>query len=64
MTYLVHDLKNGAFDYYGSISLRDSTLADNHVITNSVYSKTFDDLPGGGKVIINLSTDVPSKQWY
>ena len=52
------------FDYYGSISLRDSTLADNHVITNSVYSKTFDDLPGGGKVIINPSTDVPSKQWY
>ena len=52
------------YDYYGSISLRDSMLADNHVITNSVYSKTFDDLPGGGKVIINPSTDVPSKQWY
>ena len=52
------------YDYYGSISLRDSMLADNHVITNSVYSKTFDDLPGGGKVIINPATDVPSNQWY
>lgn len=51
-------------DYYGSISLRDSMLEDNHVITNSVYSKTFDDLPSGGKVIINPSTDVPSNQWY
>ena len=52
------------YDYYGSISLRNSMLADNHVITNSVYSKTFDDLPGGGKVIINPATDVPSNQWY
>ena len=52
------------YDYSGSISLRDSMLADNHVITNSVYSKTFDALPGGGKVIINPSTDVPSNQWY
>ena len=51
-------------DYYGSISLRDSMLADNHVITNFVYSKTFDNLPSGGKVIINPSTDVPSNQWY
>ena len=51
-------------DYYGSISLRNSMLADNHVITNSVYSKTFDNLPSGGKVIINPSTDVPSNHWY
>ena len=52
------------YDYYGSISLRDSKLADNHIITDYVYSKTFDELPGGGKVIINPATDVPSKQWY
>ena len=51
-------------DYYGSISLRNSMLADNHVITNFVYSKTFDNLPSGGKVIINPATDVPSNQWY
>lgn len=51
-------------DYYGSISLKLSGLADNHIITDYVYSKTFDDLPSGGKVIINPSTDVPSNQWY
>lgn len=51
-------------DYYGGISLRLSGLTDNHDITNYVYSKTFDDLPNGGKVLINPSTDVPSNQWY
>ena len=51
-------------DYYGSISLKNSGLTDNHVLTNYVFSKTFDELPGGGKVLINPSTDVPSNQWY
>lgn len=51
-------------DYYGGISLRLSGLTDNHKITNYVFSKTFDDLPNGGKVLINPSTDVPSNQWY
>ena len=51
-------------DYYGSISLKLSGLTDNHDLTNYVFSKTFDDLPNGGKVLINPSTDVPSNQWY
>ena len=53
-----------ARDYYGSISLKLSGLTDNHDLTNYVFSKTFDDLPNGGKVLINPSTDVPSNQWY
>ena len=51
-------------DYYGSISLKLSNLSDNHTLTNYVFDKTFDDLPGGGKVILNPSTDVPSSNWY
>ena len=51
-------------DYYGSISLSLSKLPDNHTVTNYVFSKTFDNLPGGGKVILNPSTDVPSNHWY
>ena len=50
--------------YYGSIAINRSDLPDKHDITNYVFSKTFDDLPGGVKVIINPSTDVPSNQWY
>jgi len=50
--------------YYGSISLQLSGLTDNHDITNYVFRKTFDDLPNGGKVLINPTTDVPSNQWY
>lgn len=50
-------------DYLGSINLQYTGLADNHVITNYVYAKTFDEF-AGGKVIINPTTDVPSNQWY
>lgn len=57
-------MRGWGVDYLGSINLKDSGLADNHEITNYVYDKTFDDLPSGGKVIINPSTDVPSNQWY
>ena len=51
-------------DYYGDINLKDSNLADNHDITNYVFSKTFDEFRSGEKSIINPSTDVPSNQWY
>ena len=51
-------------DYYGDISLKKSRLADNHAITNYVFSKTFDEFGSGNKSIINPATDVPSNQWY
>ena len=51
-------------DYYGDINLKRSNLADNHAITNYVFSKTFDEFRSGEKSIINPTTDVPSNQWY
>ena len=51
-------------DYYGSISLKNSGLPDNHAITNYIYDKVFDELPNGGKVLMNPSSDVPSTNWY
>lgn len=51
-------------DYYGAINLKDSYLADNHAITDYVFSKTFDAFRSGEKSILNPSTDVPSNQWY
>ena len=51
-------------DYLGSINLSMSGLQDNHAITDYVFAKTFDELPGGGRVIINPTTDVPSNHWY
>ena len=56
-------MRDWGVDYLGSINLQDTGLADNHVITNYVYTKTFDEF-AGGKVIINPATDVPSNQWY
>lgn len=51
-------------DYFGSISLRDASLPDNHVITDYIFTKSYDTLRSGDRIIINPSTDVPSSDWY
>ena len=50
-------------DYAGVISLKDSTLADNHVVTDNVYTKVFDDV-AGAKVLLSPRSDVKSSDWY
>lgn len=50
-------------DYAGVISLKDSALADNHVVTDNVYSKVFDDV-AGAKVLLSPRSDVKSSDWY
>lgn len=50
-------------DYAGVISLKDSALADNHVVTDNVYAKVFDDV-AGAKVLLSPRSDVKSSDWY
>ena len=50
-------------DYAGVISLKDSGLADNHVVTDNVYTKVFDDV-AGAKVLLAPRSDVKSSDWY
>ena len=50
-------------DYAGVISLKDSGLADNHVVTDNVYAKVFDDV-AGAKVLLSPRSDVKSSDWY
>ena len=50
-------------DYAGVISLKDSTLTDNHVVTDNVHTKVFDDV-AGAKVLLSPRSDVKSSDWY
>ena len=51
------------YDYAGVISLKDSELSDNHVVTDNVYTKVFDDV-AGAKVLLSPRSDVKSSDWY
>lgn len=50
-------------DYAGVISLKDSGLSNNHVVTDNVYTKVFDDIMGA-KVLLSPRSDVKSSDWY
>ena len=50
-------------DYAGVISLKDSGLSNNHVVTDNVYAKVFDDV-AGAKVLLSPRSDVKSSDWY
>ena len=55
--------RSWGFDYAGVISLKDSGLSNNHVVTDNVYTKVFDDV-AGAKVLLSPRSDVKSSDWY